>query len=142
MIREKATLRELSDRLQAPTAVDADGAAYVYGSQPSMYGNAWGGSTLSYRLDDLFDIDYTGDWRDSLHSPQHQYVEGELVVVWDLHNIFAQVRKVAEVKDGVMYTLFPGRDIIPWDHHRKYDESLLGDPIAEWPEKGREDEDV
>ena len=135
MIREKATLRELSDRLQAPTAIDEDRRAYVYSSQPSIYGNAWSGSTPSYRLDDLFDIDYTGDWRDSLHSPRCQYVKGELAWVWHDVYTFARVRKVDYIEDEKIYTLDPGQLDAWWPNHRPYDESLLGVPIAEWPEE-------
>ncbi len=135
MIREKATLRELSDRLQAHTAIDKSRRAYVYNKRPYISGECWFSEETYYCLYYIFDIDYTGDWKDSLHSPQHQYVEGELVWVWLDREYFAHVRKVKEVKRGKMYTFYPNDERCAWDHHRKYDASLLGVPIAEWPEE-------
>ncbi len=136
MIREKATLQELSDRLQVPTAVDADGAAYAHNEEPSLGTIRWvPGPSGAIFLNTIFEIDYTGDWRDSLHFPQHQYVKGELVWVWHDVYTFARVRKVDYIEDEKIYTLDPGQLDAWWPNHRPYDESLLGVPIAEWPEE-------
>ncbi len=135
MIREKATLQELADRFQVYTVVDPDGDAHAYDRRPLLNEDGWFGFGTVRSLDGFFDLDYTGDWKDSLHSPQHQYAVGERVIVWNESNVFAQARKMAEIKDGVMYTFYPYAENVPWAHYRRYDESLLGDPIAEWPEE-------
>ena len=134
MIREKATLQQLADRFQGYVTADGDGAAYIYNERPEPTGSDWWCGGGYYRLDYLFGIDYTGDWKDSLHSPQHVYKEGELVFVWvSTSSTFAHVRKVHHVEDGRMYTLYPRHSV--WNYYRRFDKSLLGDPIAEWPEE-------
>ena len=139
MIREKATLQELADRFHGYVATNKDGGTFLYTTRPRIISHLdeWQSPEAEYHyLDGLFDIDYTGDWKDSLHSPQHQYVEGERVIVWHRLDIFGAVRKVAKVEGSVMHTIMPNDGgTFPWDNHRPYDESLLGVPIAEWPEE-------
>ncbi len=79
--------------------------------------------------------DCCGDRKDPLHSPRHQYLAGELAWVWLDSFTFARVRKVAYIKDEKIYTLDPGQLDSGWPNYRPYDASLLGDPIAEWPEE-------
>ena len=137
MIREKATLRLLSDRLQAHTAIDEDRKAYVYDRQPSMRLDSWEGGGCCYPLDDLFDVDYTGNWINSLHSPQHQYVEGELVFVWADDDVFASVRRFsfAGLSQGPgIYTQW-GNSSSFWSNSCEWDESKAGVPITEWSEE-------
>ena len=72
---------------------------------------------------------------DRFHSPQHQHEKGERVIVWNDCDVFAHVRKVAIIKEGRIWTLYPHYKPVTWDNYHVYDESLLGELIAEWPEE-------
>ena len=136
MIREKATPQELADRFQGYVVMDEDETIYLYNNRPECGDIGWWGSGGFHRLDLLFDIDYyyTDHWKDSLHSPQHLYMAGERVLVWNNADDFAQVRKFRDLKYHRIYTCHPILEGVTWDNHRQYDETLPGVPIAEWPE--------
>ena len=135
MIREKATPQEISDRFQVYTTLDSYGNAHIHDEKPSRGQVDWQGPGATRSLDNFFDVAFSGDWKDSLHSPRCQYVKGERVIVWNDCDVFAHVRKVAIIKEGRIWTLYPHYEPVTWDNYCPYDESLLGVPIAEWPEE-------
>ncbi len=81
MIREKATLQELADRFQVYTALDEPMGPFGYDEEPHIGNTVWmpaAGSKII--LGTVFDVDFDGDWKDSLHSPRRHYAEDGLVM--------------------------------------------------------------
>jgi hypothetical protein len=69
------TPQKVANAMGAWVAIDKCGMWYAYERRPHFSGKAWVSDIFVYSLEAI-DIQWEGDWRDSLHAPEPEILPG------------------------------------------------------------------
>jgi hypothetical protein len=69
------TPQKVANAMGAWVAMDKGGYWYVYERRPHFSGKAWISDIFVYSLEAI-DIQWKGDWKDSLHEPEPEILPG------------------------------------------------------------------
>ncbi len=69
------TPQKVANEMDAWVAMDKRGYWYCYEKRPSSYKTSWGMGGVTHSLD-CIDIQWEGEWQDSLHEPELEILPG------------------------------------------------------------------
>lgn len=87
-------------------------------------------------LNNLFDIQWEGNWQDSLYCPKAKYIDNELILAWNDNQYCVDIIRFSH------YSSIDTNAIIAYSngdtgnkvykYHRPFDEYLSKTPIKNW----------